>query len=251
MGVVAVIADATCPPVLQVPLGEGIVPVVHPSRWPPSAILALAGGNARAWARECTADDGVAWEAADPTRGQVAGFLSVLEALTGQQVSVMAHLVRFLDQYADEVTADLQRFYATDLRDLFRPSGGLSYQRLHAFLNALPGESATKTAIRDRMTREELDAAGEPEGWGAWSRTDELLAILNDRVSWLTYVTAAAAGGKPSEPEEMRRPGVGMTGRMRRIQERLTSALIQYTRDHDGAYPPPDWDHGIDVDSIE
>lgn len=127
----------------------------------------------------------------------------------------------------------------------------MTHRMVRSLIDALPPESAYKTAIRDRMTAADFESLPEPEGWGPWSRTDELLAVLCDRVSWLIYTTAAAAGGKPSDPEPMRRPGIGKTGRERRYQAALTQALITYTRENDGAYPPDDWDHGVRLDDFD
>lgn len=109
----------------------------------------------------------------------------------------------------------------------------------------------TKTAIRDTLTSADFADAPEPDGWGAWSRTDELLALLADRMSWLIHTTVAVNGGKPSDPEPLRRPGVGKSGRERRYDDAITAALISYTRAHDGAYPPSDWDHGVRLDDID
>ena len=118
-------------------------------------------------------------------------------------------------------------------------------------VDGLPPESMTKTAIRDTLTSEDFKNAPEPDGWGSWSRTDELLAVLADRIGWLIFATYAAQGGKPTEPEPLRRPGIGVSGRERRYKDALTAALRTYTREHDGAYPPPDWDHGVRLDDID
>jgi hypothetical protein len=127
----------------------------------------------------------------------------------------------------------------------------MTHRMVRVLADGLPPESAYKTAIRDRMTSKDFEEMPEPEGWGPWSRTDELLAVLCDRISWLIYTTTAVAGGKPAEPEPVRRPGIGQTGRERRYQAALTQALIAYTREHDGAYPPPDWDHGVRFEDFD
>ena len=35
------------------------------------------------------------------------------------------------------------------------------------------------------------------------------------------------------------------------FSDALTAALRTYTREHDGAYPPPGWDHGVHLDDID
>lgn len=124
----------------------------------------------------------------------------------------------------------------------------MTYRRVRVLIDGLPPESMVKTAIRDTMTADDFANAPEPDGWGPWSKTDELLAILADRMAWLVYAVYASQGGKPTEPEPMHRPGVGPAAgetREQRRQQALTEAVRAYTRAHDGAYPPPGWDHGV------
>jgi hypothetical protein len=101
------------------------------------------------------------------------------------------------------------------------------------------------------MTAEEIKALPEPDGWGPWSNEAVLLAALCDRIGWLIYATYAAQGGKPAEPEPMRRPGVGRsaadTANLRRTQ-RISAAHLAYVLEHNGASPPPGWDHGVSDD---
>lgn len=251
----ALIADATAEDITPLPLSGGgvMVPVLHPSAWPPAAIVALAGSDYLSWAGLCTADDGLSWVEADPAPDDLLPFMRLVEDAFGQSLQDIADVVSTLDRYADQVTADLRRWYSVDVRDLWAPEKArrLSYTTVRALLNHLPPESAYKTALRDRLTSKDFESAPDPDGWGPWSRTDELLAVLIDRIGWLQYATLAVAGGKPSEPEPIRRPGVGMSGREQRIHAALTAAHIQYLRDHDGASPPPGWDHGVNTDDID
>lgn len=248
-GVAALVADATCPDVLGVVLAGVSVPVLNPSLWPPSGVAALVSGDTATWAALCTDDDGAAWVEADPTRSEAAQFFADVETATGQTIQTIVDVLRFIDSHAAALTSDLQRWYGVDLRDLWR--GILSYRQVQAYIDGLPTESATKTALRDRMTAEDFADAPAPEGWGAWSRAEELLAILIDRVAHLEYVTAAVQGAKPAVPEPFRRPGVGITGRAQRINDAITAAVIGYTREHNGAAPPAGWDHGVDTTSID
>ena len=249
MGVAALIADATCPDVVDITLAGVVVPVLNPSLWPPGGVAALAAGDTGTWAVLCTADDGASWLEADPTRSELAGFFAGIEAATGQSMQGIADVAAFIGDHPADLTSDLQRWYGVDLRDLWR--GHLSYRQVQAFIDGLPPESATKTRIRDQMTAEDFASAPDPDGWGPWSKTEELLAVLIDRVRALEYVTLAVNGAKPAAPEPVRRPGVGMTGRERRINDAITAAVIAYTREHNGAAPPPGWDHGVDTTSID
>jgi hypothetical protein len=89
----------------------------------------------------------------------------------------------------------------------------MSWRRLRVLIQNLPPESATMTAIRNSMSDEELDAqsdAGEPEK-GRWSQTEQLLALLADRVAQLQYtlicVNTEKKSQRPEVPEPIRRPG--------------------------------------------
>ena len=248
----ALIADATTGTVTPVSLAGVTVPVLHPSMWPPGAVVALADGAWHAWAALCTADDGESWTAADPSTDDLRVFSDDLEEALGQRLQDIADVVSVLDNHAAAVTADLRRWYNVDVRWLWATDAAIRVSHTHVrhLLDHLPPESAYKTALRDRLTSKDFQDAPEPDGWGPWSRTEELLAVLIDHVNWLQYATLAAAGGNPPEPVPFRRPGVGQSGRERRIHAALTAAHVQYLRDHDGAAPPPGWDHGVDAAAI-
>ncbi|MGY1439635.1 hypothetical protein [Streptomyces reniochalinae] len=86
-------------------------------------------------------------------------------------------------------------------------------RRLGVLLHHLPPESHTMTAIRNNMSDAELDAQadrGEPEK-GRWSQTEQLLALLADRVAQLQYtlicVNTEKKSQRPDVPEPIRRPG--------------------------------------------
>jgi hypothetical protein len=76
-------------------------------------------------------------------------------------------------------------------------------------VDALPGESATKTAIRDALGDERLaELARAPrEGHGPWSHTDLLIGSAITHLRWLIYAVYAAQGGKPNRPEPYPMPG--------------------------------------------
>lgn len=86
----------------------------------------------------------------------------------------------------------------------------MTWRRLKVLVDGLPGESLTKTAVRDALDDDELlDMAKEPpRGHGPWSNTDLLLASAIDHLKWVIFAVYAAQGGKPKRPEPTPRPGV-------------------------------------------
>jgi hypothetical protein len=128
-----------------------------------------------------------------------------------------ARFARFVEAYAEEIEADLVYFCnGLDLRDVWRPGGGasrLTWRRLENLVSRLPPESATKTALRDEMSPEELAmelaaAREEQPGHGPWSRLELRVMALYDQLSWVIYAIYHAQGGKPDRPEPYPRPGV-------------------------------------------
>jgi len=109
------------------------------------------------------------------------------------------------------------------LRDLWRTGGGesrLTWRLLGNLIRHLPPESATKTALRNKMSDAELTQAaktGDPSK-GQWSQTEMLLASLIDTLRWLVHVTVVANGGKSKSkpPEPIPRPGVKPKGKKAR-----------------------------------
>ena len=87
-------------------------------------------------------------------------------------------------------------------------------------MRALPPESATKTALRNKMGDAEIKQASTSAdpSQGQWSQTDMLLASLIDTVRWLLHITVIANGGKGKSkpPEPVPRPGVAPKGKKRR-----------------------------------
>jgi hypothetical protein len=85
----------------------------------------------------------------------------------------------------------------------------LTYRRAAVLIAALPPESATKTAVRDSMSDEQLDALPDPDGHGRWSHVELLLAAVVDAMNALVWQNARIHGGSKSQPPEpIRRPGV-------------------------------------------
>jgi hypothetical protein len=89
----------------------------------------------------------------------------------------------------------------------------MTWRRLRVLIQHLPPESATWTALRNAMTPEELAEQaeqGEPEK-GRWSQTEQLLAVVADRLARVEYTLICANTEKkskiPDAPEPIRRPG--------------------------------------------
>lgn len=98
-----------------------------------------------------------------------------------------------------------------DVLDVHR--GLMSWRRLRVLIQHLPPESATKTALRNTLSEEELaDQAdrGRPEE-ARWSQQDQLLAAAVDALRRVEYVLICAhSDGKskrPTPPEPIARPG--------------------------------------------
>lgn len=99
-------------------------------------------------------------------------------------------LIEVVEAYWDELEADFQAYYHTDLCQIF--AGGLSLRKASVLASQLPGGSR----LRARLG-----------GQGAWS--DEVAAILVS--GWRTQCAViGAAGGKRAnmpKPPEPPRPG--------------------------------------------
>ncbi len=105
----------------------------------------------------------------------------------------------------------------------------------------LPTDSATKTAIRDSLTDDEIaDLAGkDPVGHGRWSRADLRLAAVEDSVERQTAMMiwlASDRTSKPRMPEPVRRPGIA--AKRKPVLSDEGRAYLQYLRDNQGALPP-------------
>jgi hypothetical protein len=117
--------------------------------------------------------------------------------------------------------------------DVYR--GTLSLRTLRIWVEHLPPESATKTAIRNSVSASDMErATGEHRpDLAPWSGVELLLASLKDEVSRLRIVTIAAAGGKPEEFTPTPRPGVPpkQTTQMRGLTDEQRRALDPRLRD--------------------
>lgn len=210
-------------------------------QWPAWALRALLRGDDWAWASACLADPGV-WQVLDPTGGDVDEFLDDWEAASGQDLSTVARMIAVLDEFAGPLEADLA-FRGIDLRGLWQPDG-LTWRRLAVLYDALPGESAVKTAQANALGEARLAelAKQRRDGFGPWSNTDLLLADVVDAVNRNTYVlqlanTDSRKQSKVPKPEPVHRPGLVRKRRRPTLSDEQRG-LLAYMAQHQGATPP-------------
>lgn len=127
---------------------------------------------------------------------------------------------------------------------MWRRRGGpsrLTWRRLSNLIDWLPTDSATKTAIRDSFTDDEIaELAGkDPVGYGRWTRGDLRVAAVEDAVERQTALMVWLASdrkSRPRMPEPVRRPGIAAKRRPALSAE--GRAYLQHLRDNQGALPP-------------
>ncbi|WP_329215296.1 hypothetical protein OG352_06535 [Streptomyces sp. NBC_01485] len=109
----------------------------------------------------------------------------------------------------------------------------MSWRRLRVLIEHLPPESATWTALRNSLSDEELAKQaekGEPEK-ARWSQTEQLLALVADRVADVGFVLRAVntdkKSTKPRPPEPIRRPGAKPPRLKQQINEAQANTLFK------------------------
>lgn len=109
----------------------------------------------------------------------------------------------------------------------------MSWRRLRVLIQHLPSESATWTALRNRMSSAELAeqaAKGEPEK-GRWSQLEQLIAANVDatrRIEWVLWsVNIEQKSKRPDAPEPMRRPGAGPRRKTAKLTEKSAGTLFE------------------------
>lgn len=125
-----------------------------------------------------------------------------------------------MDQFTDEVEADLQRYFGVDLRDLWR--GGLTLRRIGVLVAALPPESLTMSALLPTMP--ESGESDKPDR--QWSTEAQLLASVVDAVTSLTH--AYVAGHSKTSPprwQPIKRPSDKRPQTIRRMTPAQREAL--------------------------
>ena len=112
---------------------------------------------------------------------------------------------------------------------------------LSAFIDGLPGESLTKTAIRDAIPDEQLAelADRDRQGHGPWSHEALLSAAALDVLRTILYVLIVSKGGKSKPPEPYPRPGV--VAKRRRLTPEGRAYLMRLRSEHARV-------HGYDID---
>ncbi|WPO74032.1 hypothetical protein [Streptomyces sp. KN37] len=94
----------------------------------------------------------------------------------------------------------------------------------------LPPESHTMTALRNELSDEELAEQarkGEPER-GRWSQSEQLLALLADRVGALHHMYASTHSTRRQKPPEpIRRPGAKAARGKQEISDEQAATLFQ------------------------
>jgi len=101
-------------------------------------------------------------------------------------------------------------------------------------IDHLPPESATKTAVRNRLTANELkEAAGRRDAAeGSWSHVAMLLAEIIDELRASRHALIAGNGGKPGKMERYPRPGVSEGRRKRKTSAADLARLMQLRAEH-------------------
>ncbi|MFE2048015.1 hypothetical protein ACFXAS_05870 [Streptomyces sp. NPDC059459] len=101
------------------------------------------------------------------------------------------------------------------------------------FIEHLPPESHTMTALRNELTPDQLAAQadkGEPEK-GRWSQLEQLVAANNDAIRRLEYVLICVNTEKksqrPNPPEPMRRPGAGPRKKKAQLTDTSANRLFE------------------------
>jgi hypothetical protein len=119
-----------------------------------------------------------------------------------------------------------------DIADVL--TGRRSWRWLRVFIEHLPPESHTMTALRNSLPADELAEQaekGEPEK-ARWSQTEQLLAAVLDatrRVEWvLLCANIDQKSKRPDVPDPTRRPGAGPRPKTRpQLTERRAGTLFQ------------------------
>ncbi|MFF6847159.1 MULTISPECIES: hypothetical protein [Streptomyces] len=109
----------------------------------------------------------------------------------------------------------------------------MTWRRLRVIIQGLPPESRTMTALRNAMSDEELAEqaeSGEPEE-GRWSQTEQLLALVADRLARVEYVLICAntdsTSKRPQPPEPIARPGAKPPKPKPKLSESSARALFE------------------------
>jgi hypothetical protein len=105
----------------------------------------------------------------------------------------------------------------------------MTFRWLGTFIDGLPPESRTKTAIRDDMDPFELaDATAVPmRGWGPHGRMDERLMQLGERLDNILVAIARLGGSKAEPPAPWRRPGILGARELAELRAKISHPVIE------------------------
>jgi hypothetical protein len=115
-------------------------------------------------------------------------------------------------RFAEEIEADLQRYYGLDFVSLFVPGSGLTWRKLLVLVHHLPPESAVNTAIRNTMPDSVMarEGAKHDPTKSSWSAVESLLALLIDEIRQQTWTYVQSKSEKRiARPTPIKRPGIG------------------------------------------
>lgn len=113
----------------------------------------------------------------------------------GRPAGGIAGLCRLLSEHGEAIESDLQRYYGTDIRDIYRPGSGLTWRRVRALIAHLPADSALARSM-----------AGEDSGW---TLETHLLAAVHDRLAEANWQRGNAGSKSPTRrPTPIPRPGL-------------------------------------------
>lgn len=112
-------------------------------------------------------------------------------------------------QFADEIEADLQRYYGMDFVDLFLPGRSLTWRKLLVLLHHLPPESAVNTAIRNQMPDSVMARGKGNPSMSRWSSLEMLTAVLIDEIRQFEWAfIQSRTDRKIPRPLPIPRPGL-------------------------------------------
>lgn len=134
---------------------------------------------------------------------------------------------KLIAEYPRQLEYDLRAHCGVRLKDLWRDGGDLTYREVSVLFDGLPGECLTKTAIRDKLTDEQLaDLARKRDGHGQWSHTDLRLAAIEDLLGIIARGQRIVDDFKPVD-----RPGISR-GRRRGGNPIVAAAVRAIAEEH-------------------
>ena len=114
-----------------------------------------------------------------------------------------------IQEHAETLEADLQRYYGLNLATLFVPGSGLTWRRLLVLIDHLPPEAALITAIRNDTPDQVLARNATDPTKGNWSNLENLVATAIDEIRNSQWMYASAHSERTvRRPQPIPRPGI-------------------------------------------